>query len=234
MPLALKLRRVVGSIPSSSTVFFSFFSAAEVVGSIPAWSTVFLFSFSLSRSWVRFLVSFYRSLPESPLFDEELVFREDYYRNWEYLTEYFNERDVSVFSFPTPPPKLDDYDSNLEATNKYYSNLISDGILDSADQHLDLKHAMRLEELQTMPSRTLESIWWPFSQHGLIEGPKDVTVIDSAHGDFFDTYSGHMHEEKSTTTQNLMYPLFDGSASWWTQALGHANPALTMAAARAR
>ena len=163
--------------------------------------------------------------------DSVLVFREDYYRNWEYLTDYFKERDIRVFSFPRPPPKLDNYENNFNATNSYYSSLIFDGSLDLADQHLEEKHMKRIDELQSMPSRAMESLWWPFVQHGLINSPKDVAVFDSAHGDFFNAYRGHSTD--SPDKDSLLSPLFDGSASWWTQTFGHGNISLALAAARA-
>lgn len=71
---------------------------------------------------------------------------------------------------------------------------------------------------------------WPFVQHGLATKPKDVTVIDSASTDFFSVY--HSSQEVAAP-KSLLESVFDGSASWWTQALGHAHPALALAAANA-
>jgi dethiobiotin synthetase/adenosylmethionine--8-amino-7-oxononanoate aminotransferase len=79
-----------------------------------------------------------------------------------------------------------------------------------------------------MPKRTLDTIWWPFVQHGLAKSEKDVTVIDSAHSDFFSVY-----RPQKDLDQSLLTPEYDGSASWWTQTMGHAHPSLTLAAARA-
>ncbi|KAI5119005.1 hypothetical protein M0805_004415 [Coniferiporia weirii] len=160
--------------------------------------------------------------------DAILLLREDYYRNWEYLSAYFGERAVHVASFPPPPPKLDDEVANYEATDSYYTQLIKDGSMEDIREFLDKQHIDRLDELHSMPGRTLESVWWPFVQHGLVKGPEDVTVIDSAHGDFFSTYTGHGGEKP-----NLLSPLYDGSASWWTQAYGHGEPSLALAAAHA-
>ena len=89
----------------------------------------------------------------------------------------------------------------------------------------------RIDELESMPSRAMESLWWPFVQHGLINSPKDVAVFDSAHGDFFNAYRGHNTD--SPDKDSLLSPLFDGSASWWTQTFGHGNISLALAAARA-
>lgn len=94
-----------------------------------------------------------------------------------------------------------------------------------------------------MPQRTLDTVWWPFVQHGLVKGPAEVNVIDSASRDFFSIYNGHKPSTLTTTAAgseggkniqvSLLEPQYDGSSSWWTQALGHAHPSLTLAAARA-
>ncbi|EJD06670.1 PLP-dependent transferase [Fomitiporia mediterranea MF3/22] len=162
--------------------------------------------------------------------DSILLFREDYYRNWDYLTAYFNERGVHVASFPAPPPKSNNTEQNFVTTDSYFSELLKDELLSAVDEHLDNKHSERIEELHSMPSRTLDSIWWPFVQHGHVKEPKDVTVIDSAFGDFFSVYTGHTNSDSSS---NLLSSSYDGSASWWTQAFGHGQPSLALAAARA-
>ncbi|KAL1701679.1 pyridoxal phosphate-dependent transferase [Schizophyllum commune] len=163
--------------------------------------------------------------------DAILLFREEYYRNWEYLKSYFSERDISVFALDKPPDLHPDPTENFALTDKYYQSVTSadgaDSIASILD-HLDARHAQRQTELQSMPRRALDSIWWPFVQHGLIAGEKDVNVIDSAHRDFFS-----VHRPTSDPSTSALQPQFDGSASWWTQALGHAHPALALAAAHA-
>lgn len=85
-----------------------------------------------------------------------------------------------------------------------------------------------------MPHRALDSIWWPFVQHGLLKGEQDVNVIDSAQRDFFSVYKKSPQQWHSAAHNcSFLEPQFDGSASWWTQALGHAHPSLVTAAARA-
>ena len=164
------------------------------------------------------------------------MFREEYYRNWEYLQSYFAERDIKVAVVDPPPAKLDDNVQNQRHTERYYQNIVptsEKGPIFDLLTHLDDRHAERIRELDTMPRRTLDHIWWPFVQHGLVKEEKDVAVIDSASGDHFSIYNGRRDQTDSGSTQSLLEPQFDGSASWWTQALGHANPALTLAAARA-
>lgn len=170
--------------------------------------------------------------------DAVLLFREEYYRNWEYLKSYFGERGLKVGAVATPPDKHADPAINFAQTNGYYESLLSssDNALSDIVSHLDQKHIRRLEELQSMPRRTLDTIWWPFVQHGLNSSEQNVNVIDSAHGDVFSVYKPANQAIIPTTipsTSSLLQPQFDGSASWWTQALGHANPSLTLAAARA-
>ncbi|EPQ52718.1 PLP-dependent transferase [Gloeophyllum trabeum ATCC 11539] len=162
-----------------------------------------------------------------------LLFKDEYYRNGEYLAPYFAEKQINVATFDPPPPRHSDPSANFDLTERYYQSLVpptQEGSIFNVLSHLDACHSRRLEELESMPRRTLDTIWWPFVQHGHVKGEQDVNVIDSAFGDFFSVYNGHRSKR---TKKSLLEPQFDGSASWWTQALGHANPALTTAAARA-
>jgi len=84
-----------------------------------------------------------------------------------------------------------------------------------------------------MPRRTLDAIWWPFVQHGLVKTGKDVSVIDSAWSDFFSIYDASSEKTSPSQPKSLLQPQLDGSASWWTQAVGHAHPTLALAAANA-
>jgi dethiobiotin synthetase/adenosylmethionine--8-amino-7-oxononanoate aminotransferase len=84
-----------------------------------------------------------------------------------------------------------------------------------------------------MPRRTLDAIWWPFVQHGLVKSEKDVTVIDSAWSDFFSIYDTSFGSTSPSQPASLLQPQLDGSASWWTQAVGHSHPTLALAAANA-
>ncbi|KAF8580612.1 PLP-dependent transferase [Ramaria rubella] len=166
--------------------------------------------------------------------DGVAMFRDSYYRNYEYLAQYFSEQRIPFYSVAHPPNKLENTEENYKETQRYYSQMTDGpggGEILLLDERLDNAHSQRLEELQSMSKRTLDTVWWPFVQHGLVQGQKDVTVIDSAHGDFFSVF------EKSPGTadspESLLSHKFDGSASWWTQALGHGHASLTLAAARA-
>ncbi|KAI6042469.1 pyridoxal phosphate-dependent transferase, partial [Pisolithus marmoratus] len=167
--------------------------------------------------------------------DAVILFRDHYYRNYEYLSSYFATRGLRVLSVDPPPPRLDSHAQNAENTEAYYARIVPsglDGDIFEAVHHLDDCHTRRIEELDTMPRRTLDTVWWPFVQHGLVNSEKDVTVIDSAWGDFFSVYE-RARESPSKTDKSLLSPQFDSSASWWTQTLGHSTPSLALAAASA-
>ncbi|KAF8198211.1 PLP-dependent transferase [Mycena galopus ATCC 62051] len=170
-------------------------------------------------------ISAYESLVlRGYIVDAILVFRDEYYRNNEFLTPYFAERGIKVTAIDAPPPKSNDAAENFASTELYYDSLdIRPTVHD-----LNTRHDQRFAELDSMPRRSLDALWWPFVQHGLVKGEKDVTVIDSASTDFFSVYNAQAPPETSSLGSQL-----DGSASWWTQAFGHAHPALTLAAARA-
>ncbi|PPQ95708.1 hypothetical protein CVT26_008351 [Gymnopilus dilepis] len=165
--------------------------------------------------------------------DAVLLFHEEYYQNAEYLKPYFEERGIFVSTVERPPSILPDPSENFASTEKYYTSITASGDgLGRVVDHLDTCHEKRLQELESMPRRALDSIWWPFVQHGLVQGEKDVTVIDSAYSDFFSITNKNLTSE-SVSKDSILQPQFDGSASWWTQTFGHAHPALTHAAARA-
>ncbi|KAF8428867.1 PLP-dependent transferase [Boletus edulis BED1] len=178
-------------------------------------------------------ISSYESLVlRGYIVDAILLFRDDYYRNYEYLFPYFAERGVHVASLDPPPPLQGNLNEDISATEAYYANLAPrslDGEIFHALRHLDECHVHRIKELDSMPRRTLDSIWWPFVQHGLVKSEKDVTVIDSAWADFFSVYDS----SSEPSACSLLAPKLDGSASWWTQAVGHAHPSLALAAANA-
>lgn len=155
-----------------------------------------------------------------------LLFKNDYYRNDGYLKEYFAKHGSKTGVFPPPPSKNhEDSTADQEAMSSYYAaQSSSDEVLDML-HHLESRHTERVMKLEKMSEEAHKYIWYPFMQHQDLS-PKSITVIDSAHGDFFQTYS-------SGKGDSLLAPMFDGSASWWTQGLGHGNTTLTLSAAYA-
>ncbi|KAF9453477.1 PLP-dependent transferase [Macrolepiota fuliginosa MF-IS2] len=171
------------------------------------------------------------------IIDAVLLFRDDYYSNWEYLEPYFAEKGIRLSAIDPPPTRLPDPATDRLCVQKYYNDLTTDSTstgINAITDHLDQCHTKRLDELASMPRRTFNTIWWPFVQHGLVKTEEDVTVIDSAHSDFFSVYrSQDQTGGAQSPATSLLAPEFDGSASWWTQTVGHAHPSLTLAAARA-
>jgi dethiobiotin synthetase/adenosylmethionine--8-amino-7-oxononanoate aminotransferase len=174
-----------------------------------------------------------------------LLFREGKYQNWVYLEEYFGERfGVPVGAVPAPPERVGDVRADALLMEKYYQNTVEDagdgiprGGLHETLQHLDARHQARLARLDSMATATSQKIWYPFTQQRHLP-PSNILVIDSARGDYFQTLnpspSSTNKEAPSPSTDGaLLQPSFDGSASWWTQGLGHANPSLALAASYA-
>ncbi|KAK7329822.1 hypothetical protein VNO77_24002 [Canavalia gladiata] len=66
----------------------------------------------------------------------------------------------------------------------------------------------RIKKLHDMPREARDIIWWPFTQHKLVPDG-GVTVIDSRCGENFAVFKVQKTE--------VIAPLFDACASWWTQ-----------------
>ncbi|GAA6013795.1 hypothetical protein JCM10207_008193 [Rhodosporidiobolus poonsookiae] len=202
--------------------------------------------------------------------DAVLVFREEYYQNYAYFEQWFGERGIRVGVVDPPPEQLPSAVEDAANLERYYQQL-EGAPLQHVVTRLQQVHLDRLSNLATAPRRTLDQVWWPFVQHGLVKNEQDVMVIESAHGDHFNVFSTSSPPSASTPAQPaefaaaaspvipsspsaaepssapppsaappvsapaprppLTSPVFDGSASWWTQCLGHANPELTLAAA---
>jgi bifunctional dethiobiotin synthetase / adenosylmethionine---8-amino-7-oxononanoate aminotransferase len=170
--------------------------------------------------------------------DSVLVFQDDRYGNHEYFSEYFSKRGIEVTCLPPPPPRRHDCLEDKQELAAYY-NLVSE--MDAIEELITSchqRHDARIEKLESIASRAHSTIWFPFTQHqGLI--PEKLLTIDSAHGDFFQTLAGLPATEinsRGTTKENasgMLQSSLDGSASWWTQGLGHGSPRLSLAAAYA-
>lgn len=148
-----------------------------------------------------------------------------YYKNDGYLKQHFAKHGVKTGAFPPPPKPHDDAAVDQEAMAAYYETQSSSGEMLEMLHHLEAEHTQRIINLKKMPEEAHKYIWYPFTQHQELL-PNSITAIDSAHSDFFQVYS-------SGKGNSLLTPMFDGSASWWTQGLGHANTTLTLSAAYA-
>lgn len=166
------------------------------------------------------------------------VLKDSYYKNIEYFKDYFADQQIPLLTSPVPPERSE-HDDHLAMEHYYAAAESGNDSLSSASEfvdHLSSRHHQRISRLETLALEGFESIWWPFTQHQHLK-PETITTIDSAHGDYFQTLKTAPQSTEVATTSDqstsLLSATFDGSASWWTQGLGHSNPALTMAAAYA-
>ncbi|KAI7770167.1 hypothetical protein LZL87_002538 [Fusarium oxysporum] len=152
-----------------------------------------------------------------------LLFQDMKYENYQYLRDYFAKLGgISVDTVPEPPSRLDNEQEDIEQMKEYYASSNVDHVLEA----LDKRGKERITRLESMSSKASKSIWYPFTQQKLVTADT-ISAIDSAHGDYFQVLN------PNPNTSNLLQPAFDGSASWWSQGLGHANSRLTLAAAYA-
>ncbi|KAF8861314.1 PLP-dependent transferase [Acephala macrosclerotiorum] len=177
-------------------------------------------------------------------YDLEAVcqFKDSMYQNHEYLSDYFSKKAIPSLSLPPPPEKSETIEEDREVMAEYYEKMCTLDQVDETLENLIRKHNSRIQDLEEMSEKAHKTIWYPFTQHRDIS-PSTIMAIDSAHGDFFQTYSTPLPEPPSTANpspptsepkdESLLTPTFDGSASWWTQGLGHASATLTLASAYA-
>ncbi|KAJ3130020.1 hypothetical protein HK098_006732 [Nowakowskiella sp. JEL0407] len=136
--------------------------------------------------------------------------------------------DCPVLASPTVHPdsfhKRDPSGEPLMA--EYYKEM--DGWAEYVVEQLLVKQHRRELHINEMGERAEKSIWWPFTQHRLVNGK--TMVIDSALGDWYNAYIPGV---KINDINNCMDEYYDGCASWWTQSIGHGDSRLTKAAAYA-
>lgn len=163
------------------------------------------------------------------------LFAEDRYDNHSYLKDYFRERNIETFSVPPPPARNESAEEDLNAMHNYYQQASEHPEVISFTGRFLKDHDKRIKEIRSMPGEADKVIWHPFLQH--TERSKDtISAWDSAYGDHFQSYTTKQENEgkpSSNPEQSLLKHAFDGSASWWTQGLGHGNPKLALTAANA-
>lgn len=161
-----------------------------------------------------------------------LLFRDATYQNFVYLADYFEKHHgVPVASVVAPPGRSEDAARDADAMAEYYGRGDCEDVTGRVLGHLDRRHGERVSSLESLAARAHRHIWYPFTQQSLL-GPEDIMTIDSAHGDYFQTLAPPAAADAAPDAP-LLRSSFDGSASWWTQGLGHSNPQLTLAAAYA-
>ncbi|CAH0023100.1 unnamed protein product [Clonostachys rhizophaga] len=160
-----------------------------------------------------------------------LLFQNDQYNNDGYLEEYFDKQGkIPVTTIPGPPAQHSNRDEDVMALAAYYSHTGSSNKIGKVVETLDKLAQDRISQLESMSERAFKTIWYPFTQQKLLS-PGSISTIDSAHGDYFQIYKSQ--DTAKSSNKPLIQPAFDGSASWWTQGLGHASSQLTLAAAYA-
>lgn len=182
-----------------------------------------------------------------------LLFDDPRHRNHEYLARRLgDDHGVPVVALPPPPPRAVAA-PEVEAANmaRFYADAACDDRVRDVLAHLATQHDRRIQALEVLPAQSLDKIWYPFTQHKLLS-PRSITAIDSAYGDHFTTLRPEARPPslKTPTPSSLsslsssspsasdpdaplLQASFDGSASWWTQGLGHGDAGLTLAAAYA-
>ncbi|KAI5361724.1 putative aminotransferase class-III, pyridoxal phosphate-dependent transferase, major [Septoria linicola] len=155
------------------------------------------------------------------------------YQNYEYLKDYFHDRQVATFAVDEPPERQTSAEADREAMQEYYQKTSEHADVEAFTESFLDAHEQRIQDLRVMSEVANEAIWHPFMQH--TERSKDtITAWDSAYGDHFQAYrTAHEAELRPDGNASLLKPAFDGSASWWTQGLGHGNPKLALTAAHA-
>lgn len=155
-----------------------------------------------------------------------LLLRNAEYDNHDYLQEYF-ANDLTKIPVETlaPPPNRVEGDEDRAHMEAYYESATSEIAASKILSRLEANRMARLTRLDSMAKSASTMIWYPFTQQKLLT-PDKIAVIDSAHGDFFQVLA-------PGSTAGALQPAFDGSASWWTQGLGHGSSQLSLAAAYA-
>ncbi|KAK4969317.1 hypothetical protein LTR66_011686 [Elasticomyces elasticus] len=166
-----------------------------------------------------------------------VLFQEDTYGNHAYLKDYFADRGVTTYGLPPPPEPALSPAVDEEAMEGYYDRMSKDDALDLCITELGHTHIERIAKLLSLPARADRNIWHPFTQHQT-RRETTLTAIDSAYGDDFQIFKADAARTDTApngvvSSTGLLGPARDGSASWWTQGLGHGNPRLALTAAHA-
>lgn len=70
---------------------------------------------------------------------------------------------------PEPPERQGTSEEDTVRLDEWYGRIENaSGSVGEVSEWLDQEHDERIREMQGMPERTLESVWWPFTQHGLV------------------------------------------------------------------
>jgi dethiobiotin synthetase/adenosylmethionine--8-amino-7-oxononanoate aminotransferase len=160
-----------------------------------------------------------------------LLFQDEEYENYRFLSDYFHQKHGTLVKAVPPPPKRHDKpELDQDNMSRYYESMSGGDTTRGVLDHLDHRHHERITRLESMSRSAHKQIWYPFTQQKDL-APENITVIDSARGDYFQVLTSQIADPAGSKL--MLQSSFDGSASWWTQGLGHGNPSLALAAAYA-
>lgn len=177
--------------------------------------------------------------------DSVILFDDPKWGNHGYLEKHFSKHGIATLALPMPPARRDSPKDDEAVLADYYQDCSESSTVTTLIDLLQQKHFSRVSKLTSMPSQAEAVIWHPFRQHGI---PHNIIAIDSAYGDHFHAYNQATDPALTTPAASLtgltplaaqppakplLTPLFDASASWWTQGLGHGNPEVALTAAHA-
>ncbi len=134
--------------------------------------------------------------------------------NASFLSEYF-KKETRVYIFPNPENSHVDFQS--------YHEKVKDKCYELCSALLNY-HDSQLQSVSAQKEFAIKHFWWPFTQH---KNVSEARLVESAFEDCF------FIAQESISGSFLTTPLFDASASWWTQGLGHGSFALSRHAAAA-
>lgn len=82
---------------------------------------------------------------------------------------------VMVEVVQRPPERVENEQEDRERMEEYYASIsasASSSLLSTHEpllrtvEHLKRRHKERIERIESMPRRTVDTMWWPFVQHG--------------------------------------------------------------------
>lgn len=158
--------------------------------------------------------------------DGLVLWREATYDNASYLARHHLLSDVPSATLDLPPVRLASKADDAAQMHDYFARQEDEAA--RLVRALQARHERRLAELDEMPAKARSKVWWPFVQHRHVESDGQVLAIDSAHRDHFAAASS-----SRSSDDEVLRPVLDGSASWWTQTVGHGDASLALAAANA-
>jgi dethiobiotin synthetase/adenosylmethionine--8-amino-7-oxononanoate aminotransferase len=94
----------------------------------------------------------------------------------------FADPHASIISLPALPPEPE------PLTDWYESQEVQQILGSFVEDHLNRSWQDRVEGLQDMQSTARDVLWWPSTQHGLVESDCKFTIVDSAHGHDLQTF----------------------------------------------